>query len=174
MLNSTSWKITKPIRVILDYTKKFLKSNRYTHTICKGLKCLKKNGFKYTLKKIKRKFKVAEGYKEYAKQNILTDEEKSIQSNTKFNQKIKFSIIVPLYNTPKNFLCEMINSCIDQTYENWELCLADGSDKEHGYVNETIRDYMKNDRRIKYKALEKNGGISKIQMNVSKWLQENI
>ena len=82
MLNSTSWKITKPLRVILDYTKKFLKSNRYTHTICKGLKCLKKNGFKYTLKKIKRKFKVAEGYKEYAKQNILTDEEKSIQSNT--------------------------------------------------------------------------------------------
>lgn len=160
IVNSASWKITKPVRLILDYIKSMLKSNRYTHMMCKGLKCLKNNGFKYTLRKVKCKVKEAEGYKEYAKQNILTEEEKNIQSSTKFNKKVKFSIIVPLYNTPKNFLCEMINSCIDQTYENWELCLADGSDKDHLYVSEIVKDYIKNDRRIKYKSLEKNAGIS--------------
>lgn len=160
IVNSRSWKITKPIRKILDYTKKLLKSNKYTRMICKGLKCLKANGFKYTLKKIKFKFKIAEGYKEYEKKNVLTEEEKSIQSNTKFSKEIKFSIIVPLYNTPKSFLCEMINSCIDQTYENWELCLADGSDKEHRYIKNIIKEYIKNDKRIKYKSLEVNCGIS--------------
>lgn len=160
IVNSTSWKITKPIRVVLDYTKKLLKSNRYTHIMCKGLKCLKQNGFKYTIKRIRYKFKVAKGYKEYVISNVLTDEEKTIQINTKFDKKIKFSIIVPLYNTPKNFLCEMINSCIDQTYENWELCLADGSDKDHNYISEIIKDYMKNDKRIKYKSLTINAGIS--------------
>ncbi|MCB2312010.1 glycosyltransferase [Clostridium tagluense] len=158
--NSTSWKITKPIRVVLDFIKKNLKSNRYTHKFCKGLKCLKQNGIKYTLKKIKLKSKSAKGYKDYARLNILTDEEKKIQINTKFTKNIKFSIVVPLYNTPENFLCEMINSCIDQTYNNWELCLADGSDKEHGYVKKIILDYTKKDKRIKYKVLNKNLGIS--------------
>lgn len=160
IVNSASWKITKPIRVILDYAKKVLKSNRHTRMLCKGLKCLKNNGIKYTIRKLKFKLKAAEGYKEYAMQNLLSEEEKIIQSKTKFNKKIKFSIIVPIYNTPKSFLCEMINSCIDQTYENWELCLADGSDKDHGYVSEIIKDYIRNDKRIKYKSLEKNRGIS--------------
>ena len=160
IVNSASWKITKPIRIILDYIKKILKSNRYTHLFCKGLKCLKNNGFKYTLKKIKQKFKSLKDIKIMQNKIFLTEEEKKIQINTKFTKNIKFSIVVPLYNTPEKFLCEMINSCIDQTYENWELCLADGSDKEHRYVSEIVKDYMKKDKRIKYKALEKNGGIS--------------
>lgn len=53
-----------------------------------------------------------------------------LQRNTMFAKDIKFSILVPLYNTPKDFLHEMIGSCLFQTYENWELCLADGSDLE--------------------------------------------
>lgn len=158
--NSTCWKITKPIRIILDCIKKLLKSNKYTHLFCKALRCLKQNGIKYTLEKIKQKLRMAKGYDEYAEYNILTDQEKQLQKNTKFSKDIKFSIVVPLYNTPKNFLCEMINSCIDQTYENWELCLADGSDKEHGYVKKVVEDYTKKDTRIKYKILEKNRGIS--------------
>ncbi|NFN37302.1 glycosyltransferase [Clostridium botulinum] len=160
ILNSTCWKITKPIRIILDLMKKILKSNKYTHLTCKGIKCLKQNGIKYTLRKITQKSINFEGYNEYVKQTILTDEEKQIQINTKFSEDIKFSIVVPLYNTPKNFLCEMINSCINQTYGNWELCLADGSDKEHSYVSKVVEDYIKKDKRIKYKILEANRGIS--------------
>lgn len=158
--SSTCWKITKPIRIVLDYIKKLLKSNKYTWLFCKLLKCLKQNGFKYTVEKIKQKLRTSKGYSEYVSNNILTDEEKQLQKNTKFNQNIKFSIVVPLYNTPKSFLCDMINSCIDQTYGNWELCLADGSDKEHNYIKKIVQDYMKNDSRIKYKILEKNVGIS--------------
>lgn len=160
MLNSACWKSTKPIRIVLDGIKKILKFNRYTHLFCKGLKCLKQNGFEYTLKKVKQKLKNSKRYNNYTKQNILTDDEKQLQISTKFSKDIKFSIVVPLYNTPENFLREMIDSCINQTYNDWELCLADGSDEDHKYIKKIVAEYMKKDRRIKYKSLEKNGGIS--------------
>ena len=71
----------------------------------------------------------------------------------------RFSVLVPLYNTPINFLDEMIESVIYQTYGKWELCLADGSDAEH--VEEIHQEVMKyHDSRILYKKLEKNEGIS--------------
>lgn len=77
-----------------------------------------------------------------------------------FPQNIKFSILVPLYNTPETFLKEMIASVLNQTYGNWELCLADGSDGCHGYVEALCRKISEKDKRIKYKHLENNNGIS--------------
>ena len=81
------------------------------------------------------------------------------KSNT-FSKNIKFSILVPLYNTPETFLKEMIGSVLFQTYSNWELCLADGSDSEHSYVETVCQQICKEDSRIKYQKLAKNGGIS--------------
>ena len=77
-----------------------------------------------------------------------------------FPKQIKFSILVPLYNTPENFLKEMIASVLFQTYQNWELCLADGSDSNHDYVKKICQEISSKDPRIKYQKLEKNGGIS--------------
>ncbi|MBO7334465.1 MAG: glycosyltransferase family 2 protein, partial [Lachnospiraceae bacterium] len=68
------------------------------------------------------------------------------------------SILVPLYNTREDMLREMIGSVEWQTYKNWELCLADGSDDAHSYVGQVVKSY--NDDRIKYMKLEKNEGIS--------------
>ncbi len=90
----------------------------------------------------------------------ITDKVYEKQKNEHFPTRIKFSIIVPLYNTPKDFLQEMIGSVLFQTYSNWELCLADGSDSEHGFVGETCKEIAKADNRIKYKKLEGNYGIS--------------
>ncbi len=71
----------------------------------------------------------------------------------------RFSVLVPLYNTPLNFLDEMIESVIHQTYGKWELCLADGSDEEHvEQIHQEVLKYA--DSRILYKKLEKNEGIS--------------
>lgn len=75
-----------------------------------------------------------------------------------FDKKIKFSVVVPLYNTPIKFLKQMIDSVMNQTYQNWQLCLADGSDNEHSYVGEYVTSI--NDSRICYKKLEKNMGIA--------------
>ena len=86
----------------------------------------------------------------------------SIGENRKKRQimRVKFSILVPLYNTPNNFLCEMIESVQKQTYKNWELCLADASDDKHAYVEGIVLDYAKKDNRIKYTKLVANKGIS--------------
>ena len=70
------------------------------------------------------------------------------------------SILVPLYNTDKKMLCDMLNSCIAQTYSNFEVCLADASDSQHGYVYDIAFEYSKKDSRIKTVKLEQNLGIS--------------
>lgn len=70
------------------------------------------------------------------------------------------SILVPLYNTDKSLLCEMIESCLNQTYKNIELCLADASDNAHEYVYETAKTYADKDNRIKLERLQENLGIS--------------
>ena len=50
---------------------------------------------------------------------------------------------------------------MNQTYGNWELCLADGSDEAHSYIGEICREYAaRADGRIVYRHLEKNGGIA--------------
>ena len=87
-------------------------------------------------------------------------EERKRQEETVFPEGIKISILVPLYNTPQNFLREMIDSVKAQTYGGWELCLADGSDDAHSFVGNICMEYAKDDKRIVYKKLEKNEGIS--------------
>ena len=68
--------------------------------------------------------------------------------------------MVPLYNTPTEFLVQMIDSVTAQTYGGWELCLADGSGTEHAFVGQLCKEYTDKDSRILYKKLEKNEGIS--------------
>ena len=73
---------------------------------------------------------------------------------------ILFSVLVPLYNTPDVFLREMIESVQNQTYDNWQLCLADASDAQHPGVEKICRAYAEKDPRIVYRKLEKNLMIS--------------
>lgn len=124
---------------------------------------LKKNGVRATVYRVlkgagpmpvdKRKLKkIAEDY-------YISAQRREHEENAQFPKDIKFSVLVPLYNTPESFLKAMIESVQAQTYKNWELCLADGSDKEHSFVGE-IKKYADGDRRIKYEKLERNLGIS--------------
>ena len=122
IISSRSWRITKPIRLLLDQFKKK----------------------RHNLGKLADVSKI----------------ERQRQVRHIFLKDIKISILVPLYNTPEKFLCEMIESVQKQTYFNWELCMADGSDDEHKSVMEICEKYCAVDKRIKYKKLEKNLGIS--------------
>ncbi len=88
----------------------------------------------------------------------ITPKQRADEEARVFDKSIKFSILVPLYNTPKKFLVEMIKSVQNQTYKNWQLCLADGSDEQHSYVGEYVKS-LKDDK-ISYQKLTKNGGIS--------------
>lgn len=95
-------------------------------------------------------------YETWMKLNDPSREELEKQRNTKFDITPKMSVIVPMYNTPVNFFSELVDYMIKQTYENWELCLADGSPEK----NKEIEEICKKDERIKYNFLGKNLGIS--------------
>ncbi|MDE7477338.1 MAG: glycosyltransferase [Lachnospiraceae bacterium] len=69
---------------------------------------------------------------------------------------IKFSILVPAFETQAVYMNALIDSCIGQTYENWELVIADGSSSD--VVRETVGQYQ--DARIRYIRLEGNDGIA--------------
>ncbi|MBE6975820.1 MAG: glycosyltransferase [Ruminococcaceae bacterium] len=157
--NAMWWKLTKPGRAIFGGIKKLLKSNRFTYLLAKGVKCLFREGIRSTWRKARRKLTNRVDYRK-ARKPIYTAEDLAQQRKKKFSRDIKFSILVPLYNTPEKYLHEMIRSVQNQTYANWELCLADGSDQQHRDVEKICAQYCKKDSRIIYKKLEKNMGIS--------------
>lgn len=97
--------------------------------IQKGIKHIKEHGVKglkeYIVSRVNAS---AMPYSEWFEINKPTPEELEKQKKVEFEFAPKISIIVPTYKTPINFLREMIDSVIDQTYSNWELCIADGSE----------------------------------------------
>ncbi len=128
---------------------------------------LKQYGFIKTVKKI---FKVLynrvlgrnmhnsqnERYKMWIQNNEPTLEKIEKQKEETFKINPKFSIVIPMYNTPVIYFKELIESFIAQTYTNWELCLADGSSNQ----NKELEEFINKDDRIKYKFLNENKGIA--------------
>lgn len=158
--NAFFWKITWIFRVIVDMVKRPFIKTRYGRLFGKGMRSLKKNGLRNTWRKVQDWRKHRQNFAGLAKKPLFTKEELEAQRHVQFARDIKFSIVVPLYNTPARFLHEMIRSVLDQTYGNWELCMADGSDAQHENVGQICKQYVRKDSRIHYVKLEKNLGIS--------------
>lgn len=112
--------------------------------------------FKYTPQE---KFDLEENqnYQKWIENNEPDDEELEEQRHTKFNNMPKISIIVPMYNTPQKYFYELLDSVKNQTYLNWELCLADGSPEKAEYIDNLI---IPLGEKVKYKLLDHNKGIS--------------
>ena len=98
-------------------------------------------------------------YAKWREGDFLTDKERQDQKKRKWKQPVKISVLVPAYRTPESYLRQMIESVQAQTYENWELCIADGSGKE-GSLEKIVSQYAAKDSRIRYQLLDKNEGIS--------------
>lgn len=81
----------------------------------------------------------------------------SLNTTINYDNSFLFSIIVPVYNTPLQFLKEMIQSVINQTYQKWELILVNAS-PNNNEVNNQLKTYL--DPRIKVINLESNLGIA--------------
>ena len=119
---------------------------------------------KYGVKNIKQYIKRAvdktgKPYEEWYEENRVTEEELQKQRETVFEKQPLISIVVPTYKTPIHFLREMMDSVVNQSYSNWELCIADGSEGDVE-VEQELERYHQQDSRIKYKILEKNLGIA--------------
>lgn len=128
----------------------------------KGICYWKQYGVKRTIRKIIRKMqgkKDTVSYEDFLKKHGVKEEELARQRQEVFENGPCFSIAVPLYQTKEKYLREMIESVQAQTYTNWELCLADGSGREHS-LQAVVEEYIAKDKRIKYCLLEKNEGIA--------------
>jgi glycosyltransferase involved in cell wall biosynthesis len=70
------------------------------------------------------------------------------------------SVVMPVFNTPDVYLRSCIESVLNQSYINFELCIADDcSTKSH--VRKTLEEYANNDARVKVVFRTKNGHISR-------------
>lgn len=78
----------------------------------------------------------------------------------KMNEKPLISVLVPVFNTPDEYLRECINSVIAQSYPHWELCIADDASTDSS-VRATLEEFKRIDPRIHVVYREKNGHISK-------------
>lgn len=150
-------KIRTMINGILNVFKSLNKNN-----FNKLFNMIKKYGIKYTFQKLritlagKLKIDNRPEYIQWMEKNEPSKEELEIQRKHKFEFEPKISILVPMYKTPVNFFEELVDSMINQTYSNWELCLADGSEEK----NEEIDRIVSKDSRIKYHFIGENKNIS--------------
>ncbi len=153
--NNPLWKASGPARRMIHWVLR--QKDRLKH--CGNLRGV--------AAKIRYKEREREAMKLFGTASFPDEERRRQEREAVFPYPVTFSILVPLYNTPRHFLTAMLDSVMEQTYENWQLCLADGSDPSHDYVREVCLSYQEKDRtaqggrsRIVYQKLEKNEGIS--------------
>lgn len=91
-------------------------------------------------------------YKEWIENTEVPSVSKAVDGTA------KVSIVIPGYNTPQRYLDDLFSSVIGQSYTNWELIFADGSDSEERSA--AIKLAASRDKRIRIVRLEENGGIS--------------
>ena len=71
-----------------------------------------------------------------------------MNSTTQLSYQPLISIVMPVYNTPENFLREAIQSVLNQSYTHWELCIADDASTQP-HVKRILEEYAAKDTRIK-------------------------
>ncbi len=116
--------------------------------ILKTIRYFKRNGIKDTVYAIAERLLPQRG--------VPFDEEETVSGAALKGSPYLFSIVVPVYETDETFLRKMIESCLMQTYGNFELVIADASKSEK--PGKVIASYT--DARIRYIKLSQNYGIA--------------
>ena len=93
------------------------------------------------------------GYHKWLKENEREEEIVEL----KYNPLI--SILIPVYNVPSNYLKECLDSILNQTYKNFEICLVDDCSTREETI-QILKEYEGKDKRIKVHYRTKNGHIS--------------
>ena len=109
------------------------------YNIKKGLLYMKHFGPKEFWIRLTERFQADDvDYEEWYKNHKPTMEELQRQRETEFEYEPLISILVPVYNTPEEFLKQMIQSVRKQTYGKWELCIANANP-----ANETVAEILR-------------------------------
>lgn len=142
----------------IQWTKVLKKLSPYT--IQKGFRYLKHYGPKEFWIRLHERFEPEEvPYGPWYEVYIPDEETLEKQRKHKFKKTPLISIAVPAYQTPTEFLKQMIDSLIAQTYPNWELCIANAS-PDNEEMQRVLADYAARDSRVRFCNLKENLGIA--------------
>ena len=117
---------------------KFDLSSINVNSIKKGINYIRSNGISGVWSRMRDKANgPGNAYNSwYKKHHAATEKDLEEQRKIAFAYSPVISVIVPVYKTPEQYLRKMIESVIDQSYENWELCIVDGSERQSNIVKE--------------------------------------
>lgn len=142
----------------IQWTKMFRKLSPYT--IRKGFRYMKHYGPKEFWIRLHERFEPEEvPYGPWYQAYIPTEETLETQRKQKFDYSPLISIAVPAYQTPVEFLRQMIESLIVQTYSNWELCIVNAS-PDNEEMQKVLAEYSAGDSRVRFCNLKENLGIA--------------
>jgi GT2 family glycosyltransferase len=178
MYNSTCWRITWPIRIVVHQFKRVRRVAELAMPAIRrggGLKNTLKKAFKlYRLEGlagIRRGFRIVAtsdpvrtslSYADWiCRYDTLTDESRAVIRSRMDAIKYKplISVLMPTYNTKPEWLIEAIESVRGQIYPNWELCIADDASTNVELL-QLLEKFAKQDSRIKVHFDKVNGHIS--------------
>ena len=125
-------------------------------SIGKTIKYYKRNGFMATWYAVQERL----WEKKHIKYDYIppSEEELKKQRGKKYERALKFSIVVPAYETAEVFLQDLILSVTEQSYPDWELVIADASKSDA--VKKVVGSFMEQYDGIVYHKLDSNEGIS--------------
>lgn len=130
------------------------------YRIKKGILYLKHYGAKeFCIRLKERLWAETMDYKTWYEAHKPTEEQLEKQRDKSFSFQPLISIVVPVYNTPEEYLRQMLVSVLCQTYANWELCIANASPSNE-VVAKVLNEFTNMDARIRSVAIPQNDGIA--------------
>ncbi len=160
LYNNKQW---QKIRKIISFIQIYFHPKKIVNYLKKN----KNRSIRQHLSKIKLIFKTEthtaylfNNYQQWIKKNFPSEKyiKKQKKESLKFKHQPTISIVLPVYNTPKKFLIECIESVINQSYSQWELCIADDASSSIDTI-QTIQGYTDKFANIKAVFRKQNGHI---------------
>lgn len=106
--------------------------------MAKTIRYLRKNGIKHAF------YAAKERMEEAVQSNYcyISPDKETLEAQRKSAERFpyRFSIVVPAYETKEEYLREMLDSIMEQSYDNWELLIVDAG--KSGRVREMIEEYQ--------------------------------
>lgn len=158
IIHSTSWKMTKGIRVIADFVKRVAQycKNHILHRCFQMYRIWKIEGVYVLCYKIKNKIQQKSQLASYESWLGIAEADPDKVMELDYHPLV--SIVVPVYNVPEMMLVECIESVLNQSYQNFELCMAD--DASTMPIVKKVLNRYENHEKVKIAYRKKNGHIS--------------
>ena len=170
---STSWRLTKPIRWLKDSVQVVKGKTRHLSVLgerhggffplfSRTMQVFRESGLSGVRRSFKNSHKPAEDYVEWVRRYDTFDQIKRTALRGRveaLRHKPLISVVMPTYNPNPIWLAAAIESVQAQIYPFWELCIADDA-SPNASCREVLRNFSDKDARIKVVYREKNGHIS--------------